>query len=181
MPVTYSAVLSIVPNLHARPPTLPSYGTVIDPGLPPPVDGYDFILHVGLGGRGGLSIEKRARKEGYNFKDVDGQLAPVISNSPSPVNDGPPKVSEAVSREQERLNGDSQGPPSDGSNKPVRRGFGDDYKDFPAELWSCLNVDGMINHLKSHGSEVRSSFISTVFFIFSRLALSPCKTNFLMA
>lgn len=55
VPVTYAAVLSMVPPLHAS-------------------KQYDVILHVGVGMPGGLEVERLAHKMGYNQTDADGKL-----------------------------------------------------------------------------------------------------------
>lgn len=139
----YSDVLDVVPRLHLRPPQLPAFA--VDPGLPPPPKGYDFILHVGLGGRGGLSLEMRGRKSGYPHLDQNGELAPVISTDAPQV---PVPQSEAVRREAE---GQGLKPHAPGS--PVRRGFAEGYENFPEELWSTLNIGAIAKHVKS-SSEV---------------------------
>lgn len=140
----YSDVLAVVPPLHLRPPQLPKLAS--NPGLPPPPDGYDFIVHVGLGSRGGLSLEKRGRKSGYPHVDQDGKLAPVIStDAPS----APVPQSEAVRREAE-----GQGSKPHAPGPPVRRGFAEGYEDFPEELWSTLDIDAIAKHVKSSGGEI---------------------------
>ena len=55
VPVTYTAVLSMIPPLHAS-------------------KQYDVILHVGVGKPGGLEVERLAHKMGYNQTDADGKL-----------------------------------------------------------------------------------------------------------
>lgn len=78
IPVVYQDVMSIVPGLHARPPVLPESpdGDIILPD--PPENGYDFIFHVGVAGRGHLRLEQLAHKHGYRMKDAEGQYAPVV-------------------------------------------------------------------------------------------------------
>lgn len=148
-------MLLIVPPLHLRPPELPE--TVADPGLPPPVDGYDFILHVGLGARGGFCLEKRGRKEGYFIPDVEGKLAPILSEDVQSAIDVNAQgvLSEAVRFEAERANAGSGG---SGPRNAVRRGFAEGYDKFPAELWSTLNIDKIVSHLKGTGLEVRTAY-----------------------
>jgi hypothetical protein len=74
--VTYSAVLSTVPGLHANPPRLPGRRHVPDLEEDS-VTPFDFILHVGVAGRGGLRVEKKGHKYGYNKPGSDGELCPV--------------------------------------------------------------------------------------------------------
>lgn len=164
IPVVYSSVLTIVPSLHARPPRLPPPEELVtpmqDPGLPVPQDGYDFIMHVGLGRKGGLSIERRGRKEGYFIKDVDGELAPAIS---TPISTNSRALSEkmrediqseAVRFEAQRVSGAAAQAPSVSTDPPVRRGFGNKYEDFEDELWTNLDAEELITYLKESGTEV---------------------------
>ncbi|KAF8316607.1 peptidase C15, pyroglutamyl peptidase I-like protein [Clavulina sp. PMI_390] len=150
IPVVYSSVLKIVPPLHERPPRLPSpedlIHPVVDPGLLPPPAGYDFIMHVGLGRKGGLSLEKLGRKEPYRIKDVDGQLAPIITTGGPSEDD---LQSDAVRFEAERATGSASGGTSDDPKNSVRRGFAEGYESFPHELWSTLDVDAIVEHIKS--------------------------------
>ncbi|KAF9262627.1 peptidase C15, pyroglutamyl peptidase I-like protein [Marasmius fiardii PR-910] len=77
VPVVYSDVLDIAPGLHRKPPVFPDAAS--DPLFtnPPPL-GYDFILHVGVAGRGPMRVEKMAHKLGYYMKDATGELAPIV-------------------------------------------------------------------------------------------------------
>lgn len=98
VPVTYEAVFTIVPGLHARPPVLPgnhSRGT-----LPPPLHGYDLIIHVGAGHHGPVSLERFAHKTGYELPDVSGKFAPIIEASSATK---PVETSSAEQREKQRL------------------------------------------------------------------------------
>ena len=85
IPTTYSAVLETVPLLHERPPQLPHNLTIAgDPAdrvEHPPEEGYDLILHCGVGYDGDIRIEQRAHKSGYSKSDMDGHLAPIIAES----------------------------------------------------------------------------------------------------
>jgi pyroglutamyl-peptidase len=97
--VAYRPVLSVVADLHARPPRLPNPGSEVlagpppkGPVVPPPPEGYDFVLHLGQGRQGGLSIVQVGHKSGYLDPGVDGEGAPDISihntkfpNAPSPT------------------------------------------------------------------------------------------------
>ncbi|GAA6025748.1 hypothetical protein JCM10207_009284 [Rhodosporidiobolus poonsookiae] len=59
LPVTYSACTALVPALHHA--------------VPKP----DLIVHVGVGLAGSVRLEQRARKWGYEKRDVDGELGPL--------------------------------------------------------------------------------------------------------
>ncbi|KAG8746941.1 hypothetical protein FRC10_003112 [Ceratobasidium sp. 414] len=63
IPVTYDAVLSTIPPLHAS-------------------KQYDVMLHVGVGLPGGLQIERQAHKTGYNSTDADGKMCDRIDDGP---------------------------------------------------------------------------------------------------
>ena len=156
IPVVYDSVLSEVPPLHLRPPELPESG--IDPGLPPPPEGYDFIIHVGLGMCGGLSLEKRGRKEGYLIPDYEGKLAPITGPYKKSREGGPENhLSDAVRHEIERATRGSNGSEPDDPDNAVRRGFGEGYEEFPDEIWNTLDCDEIAAHLKETGFQVRCS------------------------
>lgn len=156
IPVVYASVLSEVPPLHFRPPELPE--SVANPGLPPPPEGYDFILHVGLGMRGGLKLEKRGRKGGYTIPDYEGKLAPVIGpykNRSENASENQVHLSDVVRHEIERATGGSNGAEPDNPENAVRRGFGERYEEFPGEIWNDVDCDEIAAHLKRTGFEVR--------------------------
>lgn len=161
IPVSYQAVLSTTPGLHARPPVLPRPN---DPSMvmpPPPVNGYDFIFHIGVAGRGPLRIEKLAHRYGYRMKDADGQYAPVVHLPKDPRD-----LAEAseVERMEQFLglvsSPSAHGPPgaegaSDVAEIPPNRGFGKRYENFPEEIHTEIDVAKLIHHLKETGIEVR--------------------------
>ncbi|KAM0746524.1 peptidase C15, pyroglutamyl peptidase I-like protein [Meredithblackwellia eburnea MCA 4105] len=60
LPVTYKAVLDALEDIYS-----------------PTSERYDLILHVGVGLPGGLKLEQRARRWGYNNNDAKGELAPM--------------------------------------------------------------------------------------------------------
>lgn len=64
IPVSYSAVLAAVPPLH---------GLGKGAGREPP---FDLVIHLGVAGPGGVKLEGRGRRWGYDKVDVDGLLAP---------------------------------------------------------------------------------------------------------
>jgi len=159
IPVVYASVLSEVPPLHLQPPELPD--SVTDPGLPPPPEGYDLIIHVGVGTRGGISLEKRGRKEGYLIPDYEGKLAPVVGPYEKGGKDtlgNQVLLSDAIRHEIERASGGSSGSEPDDPENAVRRGFGEGYEEFPDEIWNSLDCDQIVGHLRKTGFEdVRSS------------------------
>ncbi|KAH9935447.1 uncharacterized protein B0H18DRAFT_975735 [Fomitopsis serialis] len=151
IPMTYAGVLATVPSLHARPPILPPNN---DPTLlmpPPPENGYDFVLHVALAGRGPLRLERLAHRHGYAMKDAEGEYAPSLpKDGPTPT----PEASE-IERMEMHLQGvmssavpaDGHGH-SDGPEIPPIRGFGKSYDNFPEEIHSEVDVAKLVHFLK---------------------------------
>ncbi|KAF5371289.1 hypothetical protein D9758_004247 [Tetrapyrgos nigripes] len=76
VPVVYSAVLDIVPGLHAAPPVLPS--SVPKDFPTPSQDGYNLIVHVGVAGPTELRVEIFGDKTGYNIPDHEGKYAGIV-------------------------------------------------------------------------------------------------------
>ncbi|KAI0368278.1 peptidase C15 pyroglutamyl peptidase I-like protein [Pilatotrama ljubarskyi] len=158
VPVSYQAVLNTVPGLHGRPPVLPRPN---DPSLavpPPPANGYDFIFHVGVAGRGPLRIERIGHKNGYRMKDADGEYAPIVHLPKDPIRDS---ADAELERMERMLVGASlpgpSGPEGPGPAEvmeipPVpNRGFGKGYENFPDELSTEIDVPKLIVHLKESG------------------------------
>ncbi|KAI9569580.1 hypothetical protein HD554DRAFT_2204358 [Boletus coccyginus] len=129
VPVIYDDVLSIVPGLHAHPPVLP----LIENAFPPPPNGYDLVLHVGVAGRGPLRIERTSHKFGYNMKDANG----------CPCAHRPCCAA--------RLGYDIESPIDGG--EPPKRGFGKGYESFPEEIYTDVDVEKLVHHLKKCGVE----------------------------
>lgn len=162
VPVSYQAVLNTVPGLHARPPVLPRPN---DPAFaipPPPANGYDFIFHIGVAGRGPLRIERIGHKNGYRMKDADGEYAPIVHLPKDPIRDS---ADAELERMERMLVGASlpgpSGPEGPGPAEvmeipPVpNRGFGKGYENFPDELSTEIDVPKLIVHLKENGIDVR--------------------------
>jgi pyroglutamyl-peptidase len=77
IPTVYSAVLDTLPGLHAQPPVVPELYTP-PTSREPPEAGYDLIVHVGVGRKGGLVVERLAHKTGYQLSDHEEQSPPII-------------------------------------------------------------------------------------------------------
>jgi len=162
VPVTYDAVLSTIPGLHTRPPVLPPSS---DPSLPlpsPPADGYDLFLHVGVSDSPLLQLERVGHKFGYDMKDAAGCLAPLVCVSREETR----QLSEAQRTENSRLREDSLESPIDVNETP-KRGFGKGYESFAEELYTEIDVEGLVHHLKRCGVEVSNSPLSVVPFTLS--------------
>ncbi|OCH88885.1 peptidase C15 pyroglutamyl peptidase I-like protein [Obba rivulosa] len=160
IPVTYQAVLNIAPGLHARPPVLPQPE---DPAFaipPPPPNGYDFMFHIGVAGRGPLRIEKLSHKNSYRMKDAEGQYAPIVVLP----KDGAREAGEPNQElEMERILGLGISPAvashgqngaeggNDGVDHPPNRGFGKGYENMPEELHTDVDVAKLIHYLKETG------------------------------
>ncbi|PSR81128.1 hypothetical protein PHLCEN_2v6463 [Hermanssonia centrifuga] len=173
IPVAYHAVLSTVAGLHSRPPVLPEPE---DPAFmipTPPQNGYDFMFHIGVAGRGPLRIEKIGHKLGYRMKDAEGQYAPVVATPKEiqpepteterielqrmyigagiiPVTDiGPPGPSGVLNGEH----GDAPHPPVDVTEHQPNRGFGKGFENFADELPTEVDVARLIHSMKESGIE----------------------------
>jgi pyroglutamyl-peptidase len=162
VPTSYEAVLSIVPSFHARPPVLPESQDLRYSNLPPPEDGFDLCLHIGVTGRGPLRVERVGHKKGYNMKDATGKLAPIVPVSISTDETGPaagasdPTPSEVQRAEMERLGYDPFGrleEPVDGGDIPTR-GLGKGYEAFDDEIHTDIDALKLVHFLKETGFEV---------------------------
>ena len=164
IPVSYQAVLNTVPGLHGRPPVLPSPN---DPSFavpPPPANGYDFIFHVGVAGRGPLRIERIGHKNGYRMKDGDGEYAPIVHLPKDTIG----LDAEAELARMERMLAGTVDVPGlpmpPGAAEVVdippapNRGFGKGYETFADELSTEIDVPKLIVHLKENGIDVRPYF-----------------------
>jgi len=142
VPVTYKDVLEIIPQLHARPPHLPS--TVTD-APPPPPEGYDLILHVGVAPPDLCRVESQGHKSGYRLKDADGELAPIIGEYSTLEESTLSKEEEA---ERERL-----GEHQKQTKGRKLRGFGKGYEEFDEVLVSDLDASEIVDRLKLAGCD----------------------------
>ena len=77
--LTGPANVLVMPGLHAAPPVLPPNAVLNTHGEPPlPARGFDFVLHVGVAGPGGVALERLGHKLGYMSPDAEGKLAPPV-------------------------------------------------------------------------------------------------------
>ncbi|KAL4078709.1 hypothetical protein V8B97DRAFT_1932984 [Scleroderma yunnanense] len=145
VPVTYEAVLSIIPGLHTRPPVLPPSSDPLlpTPSLPP--DGYDLFFHVGVNSEGSLQIERIAHKFGYNKEDVTGSLAPIVHG----------ETGQPWEAQRTHLRGgrDCSAESLVDGNETPKRGFGKGYEAFAEELHTGINVEKLVHHLQRCGVE----------------------------
>ena len=176
VPVTYSAVLSAVPGIYARPPVLPE-SLDRELAMPdPPQNGYDFIFHVGVAGRGHLRLEQVAHKIGYRMKDADGLYAPVVQLNKESAQDAAAAEAERAGVRQQDIvpvtdigpplapailppgvNGDvaEPAPHAEVVEHPVVRGYGVSYEQFQDELPTEIDVASLIHSMKESGITVR--------------------------
>ena len=148
VPVTYEAVLSILPGLHSRPPVLPSVSDL--PLLSPPPDGYDLFFHVGVMDSPSLRLERLGHKFGYEKKDAAGALAPIVCMSQEEAS----RQHYGVQHMEMTKPRDDDFPSAVDANETPRRGFGKGYESFAEELYTDIDVDGLVQHLKKCGIEV---------------------------
>ena len=159
VPVTYSSILSSVLGFHARPPVLPETDTETEAqaqhldGPLPPEDGYDFILHVGVGRKGKLRVEALGHKYGYDMPDAEGRYAPEIKMKGDKAgkvdkigNGDGGHMSDAENFERSRLGSRSGFP----FKSPILRGFGDGYEVFDEELRTGIDTTELVRYLHEH-------------------------------
>lgn len=149
VPVTYDAVLSIVPGLHARPPVLPPSSDPLLPTPFSPLGGFDLFFHVGVIGRGSLRMERVGHKFGYNMKDAAGSLAPIVRVSREEGNQPPVAQNMDISHFRDTIDYNVPSP-VDGSETP-KRGFGKGYELFAEEIYTDVDVEKLVHHLKICG------------------------------
>lgn len=149
--MTYQGVLNIVPRLHLRPPILPDMD---DPDFPPaPENGYDFIFHIGVAGRGPLRIERLGHKLGYHMKDASGKLASVVRSSPKDFSRRPDGgFVSSENTERERLGMEPGEGTGDAVLRPTRGLSG--YDTSPDEITTEIDVMKMVQDLKRVGIDV---------------------------
>lgn len=101
VPVHYGSILDLVPRIHGNKPTSEAHfwhDERLDPGWagtpgssypsgcqvdPKP---WDVIIHVGVARPGKLRLETLAHKTGYNKRDANGSLAPIVTKLTTPTN-----------------------------------------------------------------------------------------------
>ena len=194
VPVSYESVLAMVPPFHARPPVLPESHNPTYPNIPPPEQGFDLCLHVGVAGRGPLRVERLGHKKGYNMKDCGGKLAPIVPVKPVEAERGPavsdpdpvltptPSTpSDAERMEMERLGYDAdpfgrlESNDIDGSDIPSR-GFPKGYEAFDDEIHTGIDTLKLISFMKETGFEVTfllALLLHRISLIYSRIFTHP--------
>lgn len=159
IPPTYNAVLECVTGIHARPPMIPPTNPPTVKIAPPPENGYDFIFHIGLAGRGPFRIERLGHKAGYRMKDSLNQQAPVIEFLPESSALEP---SQGEMLDQMRVSSATMaivGPtsPIDATVDHPVRGFGKGYELYGDDLHTMIDVEHLVHVMKEQGLEVRVS------------------------
>ncbi|KXN90907.1 hypothetical protein AN958_02689 [Leucoagaricus sp. SymC.cos] len=169
IPATYQAILNSVPGLHLRPPVLPE--DLEDLKLKPPENGYDFMFHIGLAGRGPLRLERCGHKLGYNMKDATESYASVVIPQPKDFSrrgpDGRP-MTITEKAERDRLasmaaTSEIQNTPPIDSNARPNRGFGGElYDAFSDELNTDLDVTRIVQDMRQTGIEALQTIYSSM-------------------
>lgn len=149
VPVIYQHILDEVPTMHTRPPTF-KHMPELTPEIPAPEKGYDFVLHVGVAGRGPLRVERRGHKIGYLMKDITGELPPIVAKAELTDQE---KVELAMAQRHRAANNldEKEAKVAEVPN----RGFGVGYEKMPAELETDINVPKLIHYIKESGMDVR--------------------------
>lgn len=169
--VAYNHVLSLIPLIHGINPSAPEAKIYLDPNGPQPdtetkigpqgngspfPEGYpislpakgkfDLVLHIGVGSRGNIEIEKLAHKRGYQIPDVVGQKAPIATNQ-SATTSRTSEKSESQKREEARSLSKKEEQSSSASEEAVR-GFGKGYEAYQEEEVNSNNVTGLVEWLQ---------------------------------
>lgn len=163
IPSTYDAAFDCVTGLHARPPTVPPTNPLSTKIAPPPENGYDFILHVGLAGRGPFRIERLAHKTGYRMKDSSNQYAPIIEFLPETSALEPSQGEMLDQMRMSSANMAIMGPasPIDAAVDHPVRGFGKGYELFAEDLHTTIDVEHLVHAMKEQRVEVGISSSSS--------------------
>jgi pyroglutamyl-peptidase len=175
IPVLYEAVLDKVPPLYSRPPVLPDDAP--SDTLAPPPNGFDFVFHIGVAGRGPLRMERVGHKLGYHMKDASGKYAPVVkvipkdfsrreqgsdANGPGAMVSASPFIVSgatlSIIDSMEKLIIDAEGSAISGSAgdafpRPTR-GFGVGYENLQDEYTTDIDVTRLVSDMKKAGVEV---------------------------
>jgi hypothetical protein len=164
--VSYSHVLSLIPLIHGVNPSAPEAKVHLDPkgdqpdaetklgpqgngspfpeGYPiklPAKGSFDLVVHIGVGSRGAIVVEKLGHKRGYQIEDVENKKAPIATDQ---TREKGQEYSEAEQRELARMNPSS----SDEKKEDVLRGFGKGYEDFKDEEHTSNDLPGLVEWLQ---------------------------------
>ena len=174
IPMLYDAVLEKVPPLFSRPSVLPDDSP--PDCLPPPPNGFDFVFHIGVAGRGPLRMERLGHKLGYHMKDASGKYAPVVkvvpkdfsrreqgdNNGPGGMSAGSPfvingtlvnpaEIMEKIGIDVVDVSGVG-GSTGDMIARPTR-GFGIGYETLQDEYTTDIDVTRLVSDMKKQGVE----------------------------
>lgn len=166
--VSYSHVLSLVPLIHGVNPSAPEAKVYVDPNGPQPnpktkigpqgngspfPEGYpinlpskgkfDLVVHIGVGSRGNIEIEKLGHKIGYQIPDVLGEKAPLTTDKSTALSRTSEK-SESQKREEIRSSSGKE----ETSSKGSIRGFGKGYEAYQDDEINSNNVTGLVEWLQ---------------------------------
>jgi pyroglutamyl-peptidase len=156
IPSTYDGAFDCVTGLHARPPVIPSSNPPSTTVARPPENGYDFIFHIGLAGRGPFRIERLAHRSGYRLKDSSNKYAPIIEFLPEPTVLEPSQGEMLDQMRVSSANMAIMGPAStiDAAIDHPIRGFGKGYESFGEDLHTTIDVEHLVHVMKEQGIEV---------------------------
>lgn len=148
---------------------------------------FDLILHVGVGSSNGIRIEARARRFGYDLRDVDDALAPSVQSSHlgflptlSTVSSTPARPLKPCTQSWFGhlcigLSADVLSVDAGIIPKPIGfvalrsdvappRGIGEGYEGCPYEIWnSTINVEKLVEAVQEKGVQVGGSFDPRLF------------------
>jgi hypothetical protein len=170
IPVIYDAVLEKIPPLYSKPSVLPDDAP--PDCVAPPLNGFDFVFHIGVAGRGPLRMERVGHKLGYIMKDASGKYAPAVKvipkdfsrreqgdgngpgglGAPFLINGSPVSPAEIMEKLGIEM-GDSSTSTGDTAARPTR-GFGIAYETLQDEYTTDIDVTRLVSDMKKEGVEV---------------------------
>ncbi|KAK7691531.1 hypothetical protein QCA50_004930 [Cerrena zonata] len=169
VPVHYGSILDIVPRLHgSKKPYSPhaekwfdercdDTGLAGEEGkhypngyrIEHPEDGFDVIIHVGVGKTGALRVETLGHKVGYKHEDAREDLAPeVIQANIAADSDTNGK---GLSDDYSQIEYDPSVANEELFKDGKLRGFGEGYEAFHLEERTTVNVPDIVERLKQQG------------------------------
>ena len=173
VPVHYGTILDTIPRLHgSEKPYSPQAERWFDDRcdttglagekdkyypdgyrIKHPDEGFDVIIHVGVGSSGGIRVETLGHKIGYRHGDTKEDLAPELplTGETSPEN-GSTQVEYDPSVANEELVQDGK-----------LRGFGEGYETYGLEERTDVDVPGIVKWLREKGMGVGCFSLSLPF------------------
>ena len=175
IPVHYGTILDTIPRLHgSKEPFSPQAERWFDDRcdstglaghkdkcypdgyrIEHPKEGFDVIIHVGVGRAGGIRVETLGHKIGYKHGDTQEDLAPELPLT-------------TLAQDLENGSVPVEYDPSVANDELVQdgklRGFGEGYEAFKLEEMTDVDVSRVVEWLKERGMSVSYHSSYRIFF-----------------